>query len=198
MRLDETLAGPSVEVSSPTEFIELNIDCLENLFDFLSVNDLFKLRQTCKRIKRIVDYFIRTYYPAYGVVSLIPKWFNKFRKVYATSFTHLMRRVHLSVNYKNARIQRIKDELHIVILKFVLPLLPGLRLLNCIGCHDGDGLFENVKNTIETQKIIASNNEVIIWIISQLPKLKRLEMCAGEEYIRKPYFVNLYTTEQGT
>lgn len=43
--------------------LKLNIDCLEELFEWLSLADLFSLRQTCTRLKHVVDYHIRTNYP---------------------------------------------------------------------------------------------------------------------------------------
>lgn len=54
------VAGPSHEES---ELCKLNIDCLEEIFEWLSTKQLFVLRQTCKRMKRVVDFYIRTYYP---------------------------------------------------------------------------------------------------------------------------------------
>lgn len=40
----------------------LNVNCFEDLFDWLSLKDLFALRRTCKRMKNIVDYYIRLNY----------------------------------------------------------------------------------------------------------------------------------------
>lgn len=43
--------------------LKINIDCLEELFEWLSLTDLFSLRQTCTRLKYAVDYHVRTNYP---------------------------------------------------------------------------------------------------------------------------------------
>lgn len=49
----------------------LNIDCLEELFDWLSLRDLRTLRATCKRMKKAVDYYIRATYPCgFGYLQL--------------------------------------------------------------------------------------------------------------------------------
>lgn len=42
---------------------ELNVDCFEELFEWLPLADLRALRQTCKRLKQVVDYYIKTFYP---------------------------------------------------------------------------------------------------------------------------------------
>lgn len=47
-----------------TPILKLNIDAYEGLFEWLSLADLRSLRQTCKRLQRAVDYYIKTNYPA--------------------------------------------------------------------------------------------------------------------------------------
>lgn len=54
--------GGAESESLPCIF-KVNIDCFEELFEWLSVKDLYALRQTCKRIKRVVDYYIKINYP---------------------------------------------------------------------------------------------------------------------------------------
>lgn len=43
--------------------LELKVDCCEELFEWLTLSDLKSLRQTCKRLKKIVDYYIQSIYP---------------------------------------------------------------------------------------------------------------------------------------
>ncbi|XP_055306167.1 uncharacterized protein LOC129570540 [Sitodiplosis mosellana] len=69
LEMENSTAGPSRiqnsaadELSSP--ILKLNIDCFEELFEWLSLADLRSLRQTCKRMKQAVDYFIKINYPA--------------------------------------------------------------------------------------------------------------------------------------
>lgn len=47
-----------------TPIFKLDVDGFEDLFEYLSVADLRSLRQTCKRLLRVVDYFISLNYPA--------------------------------------------------------------------------------------------------------------------------------------
>lgn len=48
---------------TPPRIFKLNVDCFEELFDWLSLADLRAFRQTCKRMKRVVDYYIEINYP---------------------------------------------------------------------------------------------------------------------------------------
>ncbi|XP_055303248.1 uncharacterized protein LOC129568933 [Sitodiplosis mosellana] len=49
---------------SQAEIFKLKIDHFEELFDWLSLNDLVALSRTCKRMQRIVGYYIKTTYAA--------------------------------------------------------------------------------------------------------------------------------------
>lgn len=54
---------PSNKDESQPHIFKLNVDCFENLFEWLSLKQLFVLRRTCKRIQKVVDYYIRLTYP---------------------------------------------------------------------------------------------------------------------------------------
>lgn len=41
---------------------KLNDDCFGRIFEWFSLYDLKKLRQTCKRMKKIADYYIKLNY----------------------------------------------------------------------------------------------------------------------------------------
>lgn len=51
-----------------TPILILNVDCFEELFEWLSVADLLALRRTCKRLQKVVDHFIKSYYPAVKII----------------------------------------------------------------------------------------------------------------------------------
>ena len=47
-----------------SSILKLNVDCFDELFEWLSLADLRSLRQTCRRLKQVVNYFIKSNYPA--------------------------------------------------------------------------------------------------------------------------------------
>lgn len=49
---------------SCSPLLKLDVDCFEELFEWLSLTDLLTLRGTCKRLQKLVDYFIKSKYPA--------------------------------------------------------------------------------------------------------------------------------------
>lgn len=52
----------TMDESSPKIF-KLNVDCFECKFEWLSLNELLAFRLTCKRMKQVVDYYIKLNYP---------------------------------------------------------------------------------------------------------------------------------------
>ena len=69
--MESSVAGPSqiqhsAAAADPltSPILKLDVDCFEELFEWLSLADLRALRQTCKRLKLVVEYFIKTNYPA--------------------------------------------------------------------------------------------------------------------------------------
>ena len=49
--------------SSWPHMFKLNVDCFELLFDLFSLKDLLAFRLTCKRMKQVVDYYLKLNYP---------------------------------------------------------------------------------------------------------------------------------------
>lgn len=77
---EASLAGPS-NVETSADIFKMNIDCFEELFDWLSLGDLFDLRVTCKRFKKIVDYYFKVNYPRIGKFKLNNNHLDMFRQM---------------------------------------------------------------------------------------------------------------------
>lgn len=45
------------------DIFKLNVDCFEHLFEWFSLKQLLILRRTCKRIQKVVDYYLKLTYP---------------------------------------------------------------------------------------------------------------------------------------
>lgn len=64
------MSGVNPRVIPMAAIFKLNVDCFEDWFDWLSLKDLKALRLTCKRMKQVVDYYIRINYPV-GLLSVL-------------------------------------------------------------------------------------------------------------------------------
>lgn len=67
------------------------MDCFEELFEWLSLVDLRALRRTCKRLQKVVDFYIRSKYPSitngYEKLKLHERRFETFQPIDTTSVT---------------------------------------------------------------------------------------------------------------
>lgn len=171
------LAGPS-NVVSPSSILKLDIDCLEELFEWLSISDLFALRQTCKRFKRAVDYYIKTNCPALGSFRLEANNIDMFRQMDSSSI-ELVQKLELLIGivYDEAmnasqfeavkcvlekvetiavESRAISDDFHDAVLKH---------------CHNLKKLI--VKYDVDTwSNIIGSNNN---WLLRQYATLEHID-----------------------
>lgn len=84
------VAGPSSAASPSSinetitsQMFKLNVDCFEHLFEWLSLDELLVFRRTCKRMKQVVDYYIKLNYPRSKLVhaSLNPAQLWKCRNI---------------------------------------------------------------------------------------------------------------------
>ncbi|XP_055307077.1 uncharacterized protein LOC129571329, partial [Sitodiplosis mosellana] len=73
-------------VESVLELLKLDIDCLEELFEWLSQADLLLLRKTCKRLKGSVDHYIKSNWPKFGEFQIYDaRSFDMFRRMDITT-----------------------------------------------------------------------------------------------------------------
>ncbi|XP_031637986.1 uncharacterized protein LOC116350356 [Contarinia nasturtii] len=167
--VDQILVDQSID---PSPIFKLNIDCLEELFEWLSIADLCALRQTCKRLKRVVDYFIKSNYPSvqfgFGRVVLRKHKSDKFRQLDATSLK-LIKQITLWTG-ESHEIGSIRD---------ILPQLERFK----IGTGEFDGDFyksvlrwcTNLKDLsichIMEDKVIGNENE---WLHREYPLIEHI------------------------
>lgn len=180
---------------SPPQIFKLNVDCFEHLFEWLSLNELLVFRQTCKRMKQVVDYYIKLNYPHLLRLNIYNRrrWldFHNERLNYFEWIKHLSIDtdgliINLtlweieSIAYVLNRLEglklhgvRINDDLYEVILKHC----PHLKYLN-VTAHNFSDLINDTKNE---------------WLSRQYPMLEHFEMHIGNAYTRMDPFIEYIT-----
>lgn len=170
------LPSPLLSQSQPQpKILKLNIDCFEELFEWLALADLLRLRQTCKQFKKIVDSFIREYYPAIklGVAKLclLKNNLDEFRDFDSISIK-MIKKITFIASLRNEQIENLKPILSNIetieissygiegdfyeqFLKFV-PSINHLCIWNICGNH-----------------LIGSGNE---WMLHRYPKIQHIEL----------------------
>lgn len=110
---NEIAADESNDKSNqPSPLFQLNVDCFEELFEWLSLADLRALRQSCKRLKRVVDYYIKVNYPLVFIKLPIRDYqLEYFRRTDSNSFNSVN---HVTFLTSLLTASRIKDIKHIL------------------------------------------------------------------------------------
>ncbi|XP_055303365.1 uncharacterized protein LOC129569014 [Sitodiplosis mosellana] len=156
------VADPSHEAS---ELFTLNIDCLEEIFEWLSTKELFALRQTCKRMKRIIDFYIRAYYPTIGRFRLYNSSYEIFQNMDADSIKLINRIVINLRKDKPLDIKKLKNVLNNVEVLIVEPFSLKFDIYK--------NLLKYCKN-IKSLRICSCDATGDKWLHKQYPTLEHV------------------------
>lgn len=94
------IAGPSQATrasssysrpQTQTKMFKLNVHCFEHLFEWFSLKELLVFRCTCKRIQKVVDYYIKLNYSRVRLVQLRTHPFIPSRKYICPEFLEICR-----------------------------------------------------------------------------------------------------------
>lgn len=171
--MENASAGPSQVQNamayqlSSSPFLKLDADCLEELFEWLSLADLLTLRQSCKRLKQVIDFFIKANYPAVKI---------GYGRIKITNFSELqeMDEVKMKmVEDASLLVDTITPE-QMAILKRILPQLERLK----IHIYQFDN-FDSILKWCPNLKYLSVNrsvNETDYWFQRQFPMMEHLEI----------------------
>lgn len=149
------------------EMFKLNVDCFELIFEWLTLQELLVFRCTCKRMKAVIDYYIKLNYPR---VMCNRKDLSKYSPVRLGCFEWIK---HLKLTGK-------VTDAYIDSIKYVLNQLESLSLV--IVRINGD-LYEKLLKycsrlkylSVETMTIpiIGTGNE---WLERRYPTLEHFKI----------------------
>lgn len=162
-------------LNQPRHFVKVNVDCWENIFDFLSFRDVLAMSQTCQRMRQIGGYYFRENF--HGTVCNLHKFLGPRFRINDTS-----------IDLENCDFLRFIDTISIYgqmeHLEYYSDLLRSLTTLQlCFISFNGNENFhelECVLNNIESVEF----NQCYIYgnsasqLLALCPKLKRLRIDA--------------------
>lgn len=161
---------------SPCDLFKLNIDCCEELFVWLSLNDLLALRRTCKRFRKIVDYYIKQFLPAFQLGH------GKLQ-IHDTDFAALCRLDPISIKMIK-QISFCTEKITANQIRDIKTILSSVEMIE-ISSWQIDGEFHseflqfctNLKHlcvwNINGNKIVGSDNG---WLLRRYPNLEQIEL----------------------
>lgn len=146
------------------EIFKLNIDCIEEVFDYLGVFDLFEVGNTCKLLQHVVGYIFKQYFPRGLRICL----YEDFRVGLSTDF--------LAEFVERFKFQSEND------YKYFLEIQPRLRRIKEIEFFEFEitvpklvRMVDTLKN-VETLVILKSSFDGNLHdnVLAYCPNLKRL------------------------
>ncbi|XP_031634261.1 uncharacterized protein LOC116347697 [Contarinia nasturtii] len=200
----DAIAGPSNDESTPKIF-KLNIDCLEEIFEYLNVKDLHSFGKTCRRMNKVAgEYYKQNYssadircekdgiYMYEGYVKERISGFNKF--IPCISYYGDDPNDDLGpVKYIKSHINEFESTNHIHLeelsinktrIGYFKKLLPQLEIVRHRECSvDGDFYDLLLKYCKNLKEIHVQNWDVgnrrkvkLNWLLQKYPKLERFEL----------------------
>lgn len=172
-------ALPNIEQTA--DMLKLDIDCCEEAFDYLPLEDLINVGKTCKRLKKVIGFILHQYYPGLHANS-------KHDRIYVYSGVNLnmnhlagvIRRIHIFVPYNSQYFWKIHskcyklreidifyinlDESKIDGLKRTLNRLEVIRLYNSDVSGDFNENFLKFCPNIKTLSIFQENTVATILV----------------------------------
>ncbi|XP_031633831.1 uncharacterized protein LOC116347394 [Contarinia nasturtii] len=200
---EEPVAGPSND-ESPPKIFKLNIDCFDEIFEYLNVKDLHSFGQTCKRMNKVAgEYFKQNYSSAEkfceedGIHTVYSDKDGVIdERIQTSGFHKFMPCISIDVDpykYINSHISEFESTNHIFLSDLCInnetverfkKLLPQLEILQSRHCAmDGDFYDLILKYCKNLRRIYVQNSTVgnringeIKWLLQKYPKLERLEL----------------------
>lgn len=164
------------------ELTNLNIDCLEELFEWLSIPELLTLRRTCKRLKRVVDHYLPKYLLGYYLTPLYnlkpfscngDMWCNA--NADSLKLLNIMRISHIDASFRFNKMKKILNRIEFIHLS---------RDINVKS--DTYGLLKYCKNIkfLKLSEIYPLDDN---WLHHQYPTLEYIRFCSPDPDPDRPF-----------
>lgn len=174
----------------------LNVDCFEELFEWLSLADLKSLRLTCRRFRTIVNYCIKTNYPSirlgYGHVEIFD-W---------TELCHIYTEFITAIHFSN----RCTFRNDFIKIKGMLSQVESIKVKKDQISGEFYGNFLKFCNNLKYLSISDIYDKSIIgvdnrWLLRSYPTLEHIEIIEnsfeiGQEIFELKTFFQLNQTVQ--
>ncbi|XP_055306474.1 uncharacterized protein LOC129570780 [Sitodiplosis mosellana] len=177
-----TITGPSNDTSQ-LSLATLFVDCLEELFVWLSCADLFALRRKCKRLKTTVDYYIKVNYPKIGKAKINDQRFQRLHQMDGDSIGLIK-----DISFKT---ETILDASQLAKIKEILGKVQRIILdrshitaefYDCFlkHCSNLRGLYIGDKGgaAANANVVIGTDNS---WLLREYPSLESIQMYGAIE-----------------
>lgn len=218
-RIEVAFAADPNDKSPPNVF-KLNVDCCEELFEYLSLSDLTSFGGTCKRIRQYAGNWFRQNYPhiqiqitkngIYAIMIIEPSHhikmncFSQFIQniVISHSSFECYRYISSNCNESLKEIEFYSIKIKPVEIECFKGILRKIETIKFIRCEiDGDA-FETIFSACDNMKHLSlvyryeRSSEIMIgtsndWLLHKYPKLEHFELVTKTKIFELPQFFQM-------
>ncbi|XP_055305862.1 uncharacterized protein LOC129570326 [Sitodiplosis mosellana] len=177
------------------EIFKLDVDCCEELFEWLSIADLHSFSQTCKRMQRIAGMFFRQNYPnarmssrpdgLYDGYDTRVNGFDEFIEDIEIEFNEnsLNQLAYIAANCKSLRKIEFWSQDPIISgrLRLISDVLAKVKSLFISGEHPDDSILDFCPNL--KHLIVCWKNTDWLFKLNKCPKLEQISLMGLNEQV---------------
>lgn len=145
----------SQDDGSPPPYLRLLVDCWEQILDFLSLEDIFTLGQTCNALSSLAGYYIQAYLSEliytlehgkfkYNRLSLKPNFYQFIGALCILNQLNAFLDPNEFASLKTIILQDI--ELSTLHIEYLLSILNNIEIIHLRNCFIHDSTFEQLAN----------------------------------------------------
>lgn len=196
--IDKIIGSESQSADASPSIFKLSVDCFREVFDYLPLEDLIAIGQTCKRMQRIAGDFFHSNYAAKSargqndgiyILSLQANIFGQYIQKISISGDQLGAYRFVGENCSNSiKHFRAYGSLPVGGFKYIEGILKGVEVLEMNECLIGGEFYEdhlkycpNLKSLNITRSGRIRDNSIIIgngneWLLRKYPSIKHFEL----------------------
>lgn len=178
------------KIQKPADIFKLNLDCFEEMLEYLSATDLRALSQTCKLLQQLVGAYVKMNYSAATKIDENVFIKDADERIEKSGFNHFIRHVTFCDQPRDHNftsldhLNLIRIELNPSIINRIQNLLPNLKILHIKYCPLHCDFYDTFLRFCSKLKRlhITSNDEDIIkssdnkWLHRTYPSLQHMEL----------------------
>lgn len=170
------MANTSSGSESKPQICKLNDDCFGHLLEWLSLKELLVFRHTCKRMKAVVDHYIKFNYPRLlHKIICNSRMFQKFYQMRLVCFEWI-RHLKVSITLNDTQIDSIKSVLHQLESLVLYQMQIDGNLYEALLKYCPHLRYLSVQANTTPKMIIGTGNE---WLLREYPTLEHFQIRSG-------------------
>lgn len=175
---------------SPPDIFKLDMDCFGESLDFLCLNELVAVGQTCKQLNQIAGYIFQLHYP--DAIAVLGNKILYIGGIQVNSFIPYIRNIAMSYVTSDdvkfvashrfdslEHLQLARADLSASLMEGMKATLANLETVELVHCTFSTDLFEDILRfcvNIKRLVIVGHRHRIDTWLLQKYPSLEHCEL----------------------